>query len=140
MLVCRRRPATHIVPGRLAWGQLRETVAIRDRRVKPGGQRAEVRGDLRRVLDVDIARREQPARHRLGDRLECVRTVRDELLEHRDRRRATALRDDLRETRQTRHGREAGFLTEEGGHLEVRVQPRLQPAIRLEQEVFAEDD
>jgi hypothetical protein len=49
------------------------------------------------------------------------------------------LRDDLGEAGQARHGREAGFLAEEGGHLEIWVQPRLEPSIRLEEEVIPED-
>ena len=61
-------------------------------------------------------------------------------MQHRDGRRATALCDDLREPGQARHGREAGFFAEEGGHLEVGVESRLQPSICLEQEALAEDD
>ena len=62
MLVCCGRPATHVVSGRLSRRHLRKTVALADRRVKPGGQRAEVRGDLSSVLQVHLARCEQPAR------------------------------------------------------------------------------
>ena len=45
-----------------------------------------------------------------------------------------------REAREAGHGREPRLLAEERGHLEVGVQTRLEPAVRLEQERVAQDD
>src|SRR4029079_14667921 len=88
-------PFANLVPRRLPGCHLPDPMRVLDRGVQPGGQRAEVRHDLGGVLETHLAWRRQPGYEHAGDRLEGVRTVGDELLEHRDGRRLAALEDDL---------------------------------------------
>ena len=75
-----------------------------------------------------------------GDRLVGIRPIGDELLEHRHGRGTGPCRDDLGEPGQPGHGRKPGVLAQERRHLEIRVEPGLQPTERLEQERVAEQD
>ena len=95
---------------------------------------------LGRELDPDLARRQDPGGERLGDRLVGVGAVGDERLGDRDGRGAVTRRDHLREPGQRRHGRETRLLGQVGRQLQVRVQPGLEAAVRLEQDQLAEHD
>jgi hypothetical protein len=134
------RPVTQFLAGREAWCHLREAVAVCHGGVQSGGQRPEIRGDLGRVLDTDLARHEQPGGQRLGDRLVRVGGIGDEGLGHRHREGAVPGVDQLREAGQRRDRRESGLLGQECGHLQVGVEAGLEPAERLEQNPLAEHD
>ena len=142
MLMGTRRPATHVVAGRLAGRHLGQPVPVGDGSVESSGQRPEIGGDLRRVLEG--RRRRARAASRPGFR----RSPRS-----RRRRRgrtpgpwrpgSTPWRwlDELDEAGQRRDGGECRFLGEERRHLEVRVEPRLDASVGLEQAAaFAEHD
>ena len=107
----------------------------RDGGVQTRGQRAEVGRDLRRELEADLARRDvsHPTSISAIDSNASAPSATNSWSI------ATVVGsprpgDDLGEAREAGHGREARLLAEERGHLEVRVQPRLEPAVGLEQE------
>ena len=58
----RSRPRPELVAGRLPRGHLGQAVAVGQGGVQSGGQRAEVRGDLGRELEADLARGQDPGR------------------------------------------------------------------------------
>ena len=74
----------------------------------------------------------------LGDRLVGVDAVDDERLGHRDRRGPGARRHDLGIAGQRRNRREGRLLGQEGDQLELRVQPRFEPPVGLEQHALAD--
>ena len=73
-------------------------------------------------------------REELGGALVDVLGVGDERLEHRDRRGPAVAGHDLGPAREARHARERRLLGQVGGQLEVRVEARLDPPVRLEQQ------
>ena len=84
-------------------------------------------------IDADARRRHQ-VRQELRGSLVHVLGAGDERLEHGDRGHAAVAGHGLGPARQPRHARERGLLGQVGGQLEVRVETRLDPPVRLEQQ------
>ena len=101
---------------------------------------AELGGVLGRVLERDLARGDDPVGQPLGGRLDRrpPRPARAPGAWPRVATDAVAA-DVLGRAGQRRDEPEPALLGQEGGQLEVRVETRLDPAIRLEQEPLAED-
>ena len=120
----------------------REVRGVRRRRdergVEPGDQDPEVLGEVGRGIEVRRLRGGNQRREPLRGGLVRVGGVRDERLEHRDRRGPGVPRHDLGPAGQPRHARERRLLGQERGQLEVGVEARLDPAIGLEQQRVAD--
>ncbi len=134
-------PCSQLVVGRRPRGEVRRVRRRRgERRVEAGDQQAQVLRDARERLEVGGDRRRDGGRQALGRVLVRVAGVGDVRLEHRDGRRAVLPRDDLRPAGQPRHAAERRLLGQVGRHLEIRVEARLDPPVRLEQQPLAEHD
>jgi hypothetical protein len=134
------RPGTSFGRGRVARLELGRAIGGGQCRVHGRRERSDVGRDLGRELDRDLPRREDPRRERLRHRLVEIRPVDHVRLSDCRGGGAVACRDDLRESRQRRDGREPRLLGQVGGQLEVRVQTGLEPSIRLEHDLLTEHD
>ena len=132
------RPRADLVARRLARRHVRQPVASRKRGVEAGGQRPEVGRDLRRELHADLARAPASqavrvsASHSKASAPSATNAWAIATVDVPSRTDTSSANPASR-----RHGREARLLAQERGHLEFRVEPGLEPSVRLEHQAVS---
>ena len=115
-----------------------ELAGVGQRGVELGQCAAQLDGVLRGVFEGHCARRHDPGSQPLGCRFECVVRLGDQLLEEGHGGDRPVRPDVLGRAGQRGNRSKHALLGEVGQHLELGIDPRADPAIRLEQQAGAD--